>query len=250
MNRIVIGLADKTEALTPEKPGFLLLDDGPIADTFLHTFKRAKEFNPHSHSFNPLPMTYRNAREFASIVYGEEGKDTLTARNGKRALTKMLMHADRIDSLYGGRSDAEKEAIAIIDDLLLSPVLKKVLCGTPMRWMFSGASVVARLDRTDIGEHDARILGALLISQFKRQVIIPDFGFYARDFHSALIREDRLIAGVYTLSELEPTLRHLCLLMEKTGMQCTFEDAEVLAKYAGLRPTTEGYNGYVLKAMR
>jgi len=47
---------------------------------------------------------------------------------------------------------------------------------------------------------------------------VPDFGFYARDFHASLIREKRLIAGVYySLSELEPRLRHRCLLMEKVG---------------------------------
>jgi hypothetical protein len=42
-----------------------------------------------------------------------------------------------------------------------------------------------------LGEDDARILGSLLISQFKGQIIVPDFGFYARDFHASLIREKR-----------------------------------------------------------
>jgi hypothetical protein len=40
-------LADKTAELTPKKPGFLLIDDGPIADAFLHTFQRTKRFDPH-----------------------------------------------------------------------------------------------------------------------------------------------------------------------------------------------------------
>jgi hypothetical protein len=91
MNKIIIGLADKTEALYT-KQGFLLIDDGPICDAFLKRFKRAKEFDPHKHSFNPLSgMTYRKARDLVSVFYGSEGKDTLTVRNGKRALTRMLM---------------------------------------------------------------------------------------------------------------------------------------------------------------
>jgi hypothetical protein len=38
---------------------------------------------------------------------------------------------------------------------------------------------------------------------FVDQVVIEDFGFYARRHLAALIREERLIAGVYTLSELD-----------------------------------------------
>jgi hypothetical protein len=73
MNRIIIGLADKTEALYA-KQGFLLIDDGPIADAFLKRYSRAKLFNPRSHSFNPLHgITYQKAREFASIIFGSEG---------------------------------------------------------------------------------------------------------------------------------------------------------------------------------
>jgi|SRR6266446_5126789 len=71
-NKLIIGIADKTEELTTT-PGFLLIDDGPIADAFLHRFKRAKQFLPAEHGFNPLPMTYRRSREFASVVFGEEG---------------------------------------------------------------------------------------------------------------------------------------------------------------------------------
>jgi hypothetical protein len=252
MNRTIIGLADKTPHLDPGKPGFLLIDDGPIADVFLQGFSRAKEFKPRSHSFNPLPMDYRRAREFASIVYGDQGQTTLTARNGKRALTRLLMTAERLDKLKGGKSDEEKEAVAIIADLLISPLLKGILC-KPTSFSFrSGnppSSIIARIDRADVGEHDARILGALLISEFKGQIIVPDFGFYARNFHTSLIREDRLIAGVYTLSELDEKLRHQCLLNEKIPLQCTWDDASVLARYEGLVPHENRYNDYIGSAM-
>jgi hypothetical protein len=33
------------------------------------------------------------------------------------------------------------------------------------------------------------------MSYYKGQLVIPDFGFYGRDIHSRLIREERLIAG-------------------------------------------------------
>src|SRR6202795_3563756 len=123
MNKLILGLADKTKHLYT-RPGFLLIDDGPICDAFLKRFKRAKEFNPRKHSFNPLkPMTYRKARDLTSVFYGSEGKDTLTVRNGKRALTKILLEGERIDMLESGKSDPEKEAAALIDDILISPVL-------------------------------------------------------------------------------------------------------------------------------
>lgn len=246
MNKLYIGLADKT---FDTRPGYLLIDDGPICDAFLAKHKRAKEFDPRKHSFNPLPMTVRNAREFASIVFGEAGADTLRVRDGKRALTRLLTKANRLDRLNAGRADDEKEAAAIIDDLLLSPVLRGVLCNQTPRWLFSG-SLVARINRADLGDHDARILGSLLILQFKGQIIVPDFGFYARDFHASLLRENRLIAGVYTLSELEPKLRQLCLLMEKEGRRCTYDDAQTLAHYAGLAPHTVGYDDYLKDLMQ
>jgi hypothetical protein len=197
-------------------------------------------------------MDYRKAREFAAIVYGEQGQTTLTARNGKRALTRLLMTADRLDKLKAGKSDEEKEAVAIIDDLLISPLLRSILC-KPTSFSFRAgnppSSIIARLDRPDIGEHDARILGALLISQFKGQIIVPDFGFYARSFHTSLVREGRLIAGVYTLSELDEKLRHQCLLHETIPLQCTWDDAQTLARYEGLVPSTVGYGDYVSAAM-
>src|SRR5207253_10121078 len=126
MNRLTIGLADKTDALFPNKQGFLLIDDGPICDTFLEKFSRVKEFHPRKHSFNPLQrMTYRKARDLVSVFYGSEGKDTLTVRNGKRALTRMLLKAQWLDKLPApGKADDEKEAAALIDDILLSPILR------------------------------------------------------------------------------------------------------------------------------
>jgi hypothetical protein len=37
--------------------------------------------------------------------------------------------------------------------------------------------------------------------------------------------------------------------MEKEGRQCTFDDAEVLARYEGLVPDTVGFSAFVDKMM-
>jgi hypothetical protein len=65
-----------------------------------------------------------------------------------------------------------------------------------------------------------------------------------------VIRQNRLVAGVYTLSELDYKLRQLCLLMPKTPMQCTAEDAKVLVEYKGLQPSANNYNEYIDDAVR
>jgi hypothetical protein len=238
-NSLLIGTADKTQPLLDiTRPGFLLIDDGPIADAFLEHF-RAREFDPHRDSFNPLRgMDYRRARDFAATVYtaSPEGKDTLTARNGRRALTRLILEAPRLDQLPRAESDpGTAEALATVDDLLLSPVLRGALCGT--RGFRLSGSVVARINRAELGDFDAFVLASLLIGQSKGQVIVPDFGFYGRLHHAGLIRQGRLTAGLNYLSELEPKLRQAVLLMEnKQGQGCSFDDAVVLASYAHLVP--------------
>ena len=49
------------------------------------------------------------------------------------------------------------------------------------------------------------------MAQFKGQIIVPDFGFCGRDAHTNLIRANRLIAEVNTLSEVPVTLRQTLL---------------------------------------
>lgn len=243
MNQLQIGLTEKH--FDSDEP-FLLLDDEPDCTG-------AELFNPRNHFLNPLPMTYKEAREFAETVYGSEGENTLTVRNGKRSLTRMLQKADRLDRLKGTTSDADKEALALVDDLLQSPVLKRVLCSRHRNFSFKDKSVCVRLNRAEIGDFDAFILGSIIIRQFKRQIIIHDGGFYLRPFHTSLIRENRLMVGVNTLAELDDRMRQMCLLMPKVGRHCTYNDAVVLANYAGHRPdhTREDnpYNRFIREVM-
>ncbi len=251
MNNLLIGTADKTEQLLQlTKRPFLLIDDGPIADAFLDAFPKTKLFDVTAHSFNPLKgMDYKRARDFVAALYtaSPEGENTLTVRNGKRAMVQLLLaNTTRLDKLPPASSNdpGMVEAVATIEDVLLSPVLSRVLCEQQNFW-FKG-SIVAKLDRAQLGDFDAFVLASLLIGQFQGQIIVPDFGFYGRDFYMSLIRQDRLIAGVNYLAELSPSLRqNVLLIKDKTGAHCTYEDAETLASYASLTPNTVAHTDFV-----
>jgi hypothetical protein len=52
-------------------------------------------------------MKYREAREFAAAVYPD--KDLMTYRNGRRALTRLVMNADRLDRLKYRRTDDDRK---------------------------------------------------------------------------------------------------------------------------------------------
>jgi hypothetical protein len=62
----------------------------------------------------------------------------------------------------------------MVADLLASPVLSRVLCN-PTNFSFNPNSVIlARLNRAELGDFDALILGLLLMAQCKRQVVVHD----------------------------------------------------------------------------
>lgn len=242
MNFLTIGRTPKQFSY---EPGALYIDDHPPKKKGVHIF------DPAEHGLNLLPVTNpRDARAFADILFPD--KDLMTYRNGRRALTRLVMKYPRIDKIKFGRSDEDKEAKGVIDDLLISPLLKKCLTSPIPRWLFSGVPVAVRLDRKQIGDDDARVIACLLMLRFTGQIIAPDFGAYARPFHTSLIREERLIAGVYTLSELEivdKRLHQMCLLMPKIGAGCTYEDAKTIALYEGETPGTDGFDTAVKRAM-
>jgi hypothetical protein len=249
MNKLLVGAADFTDILlNSTKQPFLLIDDGPIADAFAERFPRAKLFDPSQHSFNPLRgIDYKRARDFAQTVYtaSPEGKDTLTVRNGRRALARLLLTTTRLDRM---QSDDEKDgdALAAVEDLLFSPVVRQVLCRPTDQFSFKG-SVIARINRAELGDFDAFVLAQLLIGQHKEQIVVPDFGFYGRPLHMSLIRQNRLMAGINTFSEVDDKkLRQaLELIPDKEGAQCTYDDAVVLAQYAGLIPGQVNHTEFV-----
>jgi hypothetical protein len=75
-------------------------------------------------------------------------------------------------------------------------------------------------------------------------------GMVEVEAHMRLIREERLIAGVNFLGEVSPKLRQgVALIGEKVLSGATAEDAEALAKYHGLVPTTNAFKEFVQEAI-
>jgi hypothetical protein len=88
------------------------------------------------------------------------------------------------------------------------------------------------------------------------QIVIPDFGFYGRDMHLSLLREERLIVGVRRLDELKrkaPEMRDAVMqIKEKVGRGVIHDDAVELAKYAPspIRvPDTMEWHGFIAGVM-
>lgn len=240
MNHITIGFRQEVEL--PAGPFLLITDEVP--DIY-----RARVFDPAKDCFNPLKgISYRKARELAEVLYviTPGGENTLTVRNGRRELLKSVMTARRFDKLKG-----TEEVEALISDILQSPVLRRVLCSSDNQFSFSERSrIVARINRAELGEFDAFVLGALLMNHYQGTVVVDDLGFYGRDVHCSLIRENRFVARVNFLKELPEKLRKSVLsITDKKTRGCLFEDAELLAKYAGHIPGTNAFNDFVSDAM-
>lgn len=226
---------------------------------------KTRVFDPTRHGFNPLKdLDYKGARELAAVPYviSPQGENTLTVRNGKRALLQALLQTKKT-AKWKGKTEkraftrfdqitGDEEVTGMISDILASPLLRRVLC-EPSDFHFNPKfKIIARINRAELGEFDSLVLGLLLMSHYKGQLVIPDFGFYGRDVHTNLIREGRLIAGVNYLSELPDKLRKAALLIpDKIPSGATFEDAVVLANYLEKNPPhTDGYDTFIKAAMR
>lgn len=248
MNKLQVGFSKHIEL---PKGSFLLIDDEVPAHP------KAKIFDPLHHSFNPLrDIDKKKARELADALYtaSPQGENTLTVRNGRRALARGLSEATRLDRVrvHSPIKGVAEEVEGMLDELLFTDVMRNVVC-SDAEFAFAGKNrkVFARLNRADLGDFDALVLGLLLISHFKGQIILPDAGFYLRESHVSLIREERLIAGVNHLGELPPKLRQAALVRidEKVPGRTTLADAQTLAEYAGLVPGTIGFTDYVQGAV-
>jgi hypothetical protein len=227
-NKLLIGLTDKTDCLLETDRPFLWIDDDPP------DVSRGTYFDPSEHSFNPLKdIDHKKARDIAALLYSlsPEGENTLTVRNGRRALARLVLHTPRLDRIKSAHEDDE-DAVAMVEDVLFSPVLKRIFCGKPNFDFSPTKTIVARINRAELGDFDSLILGNILISQFKGQIIVPDFGFYGRPLHTSLIRQERLTVGLNYLAELTPKLQQAVLsITDKVVMKVTREDAERLIPY-------------------
>jgi hypothetical protein len=220
--------------------GYLIIDDE------VRDIPRSRVFEPKRNSFNPMKgIDEDKAEDLAELLYtlAPGGDATLTVRNGKIALAEALLNADRFDRVKGG-----EEVSLMMSSLLFSPTRRNVLC-KPTNFSFKESPVIqARINRAELGDKTALILGAFLMAHYKGQIVLPDGGFYLRDCHTRLMREDRLIVGVNFLAELSPTLRKTVLLIEeKIPSGVTVEDAEELAKYVrpALGRDTNKYRDFI-----
>jgi hypothetical protein len=246
MNTLYGGLSKKIEL----PKGGLLLIDHEIPDVR----EWHRPFDPLKHSFDPLKdIDYRKAVALVDAIKAvmPGGENTLTKEDAEYILLEALLSKPRsLEKLIEKSKDPMREkARRMVNRLLLSPVIRKVLCGRT-NFTFNPNSVnLARINRAELGHFDSLVLGLLLISQFKGQPVIPDMGFYGRDAHMSLVREGRLIAGVNFLEESPSKLRNGVLLIpERIAIGATVKDAEVLASYERLVPETNAFNDYVAEA--
>lgn len=234
--------------------GGCLLIDSELRD--IPEWRRPRTFDPLLNSFNPLAhLDYKKACTIVDIFDAlfSRGETTLTKEMGLEFIADLL---DQKPASFKAMADMIEEpdkksppghvwAYSKVRRFMRSPVLSKVFCDRPNCTFKRGSVNQARIDRAEIGAFDALALGLFLIAEFPGQIIVPEFGRYARPFHASLIDESRLIAGVRTLSQLKGELHDMALLMEKVGRGCTFDDAQVLAKYEGLIPGTNAFNARV-----
>jgi len=250
MNTLILGSA-KGPILDHLPDTFLLIDDGPIIDALqLPERKAVTVFDPAHHAFNPLKdMTYLRARAFVDLINAAfpEGESTLTRRiSSFHILTALLSGALSLDTLIRDTKDT-RDAYQKIQTLLLSPVLAKVIT-RPTNLSFKG-TVLARLNRAELGDFDCFFLANLLIQQYRGPVVIPDFGFYACPFHVDLIRQDRLVAGINAFDEVPRFRNELIQFEKKIGSRTTPDDAAILANYRGLTPHTIAYNDFIQRSI-
>jgi hypothetical protein len=110
-----------------------------------------------------------------------QGENTLTVRNGRRALLKALLDPKLLDRIWG-----DEEVNGLVGDLKISPVLKRVLC-SPTNFSFNPRStIIARLNRAELGDFDCLVLALFLMALYNGQIIVEDLGFCGRDAQPAL----------------------------------------------------------------
>ncbi|HLH93557.1 MAG TPA: hypothetical protein VKW08_00420 [Xanthobacteraceae bacterium] len=246
---LYLGLLSEEKIELPKGGCLFIGDQLPEVPEWRHP----RIFDINKNHINPLRgMNDRKAMRIARALYQVEadaGKETLTVRNGRRALAKYLKKdfktfAKLESHLWAKATDEDKkfsptdaEVLGMVSDVLYWDSLKRIFSDKPDFTFNKNSTNLVRLDRSEMDDNEALTLAFLIMLQFKGTVVIPDFGFYGREFLIPLIKENRLVAGVKTLEELSPRLRQAVLLIkEKVPCQTTYEDAVTLARYARLKP--------------
>lgn len=231
---------------------FLFIDDGDLIDRLsLPKRQKVTVLDFKRHSLNPLAkMDYRKARALIEIFDAAfpEGANTLTKKNSNFVLLKALLDRPKyLDTLIPeSREPAEQDAAQKIETLLLSPLIKHFTCN-PTNFSLTG-TIVARLNRAELGDFDCLVIGNLLINAYPGNVVVSDYGTYVCPFHLSLIRQERLTVSVPVLDDLK-TLKSAFLLRDITPARTTFDDATVLANASGKAAGTTEYSDFISAAM-
>jgi hypothetical protein len=210
-----------------------------------------KIFDAFKHGFKILDgMDYRKATDVVGAIMDvfPGGETTLTKEGAEQVLLEALL--DNPKSLDGliikSKDPSQEKARRMIERLLLSPIIRQMLCESNEFKFSPRQAVMARLNRNELGDFDAFAIGQFLMSFYKGHIIVPDFGFYGRERHLNLISQGRLTVGVNFLGELSPKLRNgVFLIKDKVVAGATVEDAETLARIAGMVPGTVEYNDFI-----
>lgn len=220
---------------------------------------KATVFDPARHHLNPLSdADYHYIVSFIDVLDAlfPRGDNTLTKDTGLDFILSALQFAPKslrhlIPPPAAKATTGHVWAYNKINRILASPVLSRVFRHDANQFsMTTSRPIFARLDRSKLGDFDALVLGLILIARYQGQIIVPDLGFYGRDTHVSLLRQNRLIAGLRRLSELPLQLRQEILLVkDKYPSGVLYEDAEIIARYEGLTPDTNGFNDFVEKAI-
>jgi hypothetical protein len=244
-NKLYVGLK---RTLAPPKKGLFIHHKVP-------DIRLAETFEPQRDCFNPLrDMDYKKACMLVGVFEAlfPAGQNTLTKEGVPDILLEELMQEPKkLSDMFPNKSKDPSYVSAqrMVSRIVRSPLLKRALCSRS-NFSFKSDIVLAHIDPKAITDFDARALGLFLMAHFEGQIVVPDFNKYAADLHIRLLDEERLIAGVNTLDELPPKLRQRMLLVkDKVLSGTTYDDAVVLAKYAGLITGTNEFNDFVRSAI-
>jgi hypothetical protein len=127
MNQLHVGFTKTVEVPEHRLPGYSVRRSGLLISDEALEIPHARMFDPLKHSFNPLAhLGYKEARQLADVLYtvSPQSENTLTVRNGKRALLRALLKAKRLDKVEG-----DEEVSAMMTDILVCRFWKRYFAG-------------------------------------------------------------------------------------------------------------------------
>lgn len=218
-----------TPTIELPKGGCLVIDDD------VWPIPRARVFDPTIHTVNPLQhLDYRKICDLIEVFDAlfPRGDSTLTKDTGLEAIAEALEASPA--SFMGLIPQPDKTsstgqiwAFGKVRRLMRSPVLKTMLGGRTNFSFNPRSTILARVNRKELGDFDAKAITYFLIAHYPGTIVIPRYRSYFHPSHLPMLLDGRLIA---------------------TGM--LFDDAVLFAKNKGLTPNTVDYTDFISAAMR